>query len=133
MAQRVDPEAHREQIADAVIEEINAHGIRAVTLARIAARTGLAVGSIRHYFGDNLREVMRFTLAILIQRAVSRDVEPSDDPATRITEAITFAAPTSGQERKENTALVEYRVMARTNPELAADAERDRAALIRPR
>ncbi|WP_193105914.1 TetR/AcrR family transcriptional regulator [Brachybacterium sp. FME24] len=121
MAQRVDPDARREQIADAVIEEIAAHGLRSVTLARIAARTGLAIGSIRHYFGDTLREVMRFTLGTLIQRVVHRDVGLSDDPATRITDAITFAAPTSEQERKENIALVEYRVMARTDQEFAAD------------
>lgn len=121
MVQRVDPDTRREQIADAVIEEIDAHGLRSVTLARIAARTGLAIGSIRHYFGDNLREVMRFTLGILIQRVVRRDVGLSDDPAARIVDAIVFAAPTSEQERKENTALVEYRVMARTDPELAAD------------
>lgn len=121
MVQRVDPDTRREQIADAVIEEIDAHGLRSVTLARIAARTGLAIGSIRHYFGDNLREVMRFTLGILIQRVMRRDVGLPDDPEARITDAIVFAAPTSEQERKENTALVEYRVMARTDPELAAD------------
>ncbi|PCC37741.1 hypothetical protein CIK66_17790 [Brachybacterium alimentarium] len=121
MAQRVDPDARREQIADAVIEEIAAHGLRSVTLARIATRTGLAIGSIRHYFGDTLREVMRFTLGILIQRIVRRDVELSDDPATRIADVITLAAPTSEQERTENIAFVEYRVLARTDPEFAAD------------
>ncbi|MBK1786008.1 TetR/AcrR family transcriptional regulator [Prauserella cavernicola] len=121
MPKRVDPDARREQVADAVIDEIATHGLRAVTLARIAARTGLAIGSIRHYFGDTLREVMRFTLGVLIQRAVRRDATMSDDPATRITDVITFAAPTSEQERKENIALVEYRVMARTDPEFAAD------------
>ena len=121
MAQRVDPDARREQVADAVIEEIAAHGLRSVTLARIAARTGLAIGSIRHYFGDTLREVMRFTLAVLIQRLMRRHVGLSDDPATRIVDVITFAAPTSEQEHKENVALVEYRVMARTDPELAAE------------
>ncbi|WP_082206289.1 TetR family transcriptional regulator [Nocardiopsis sp. SBT366] len=42
-------------------DEIAAHGIRLVTLARIAACAGLAVGSVRHHFGDTLREVMRFT------------------------------------------------------------------------
>ncbi|MGO2311159.1 MAG: TetR/AcrR family transcriptional regulator [Brachybacterium tyrofermentans] len=123
MAQRVDPDARREQIADAVIEEIAAHGLRSVTLARIAARTGLAIGSIRHYFGDTLREVMRFTLGTLIQRIVRRDVELSKDPATRIVDAITLAAPTNEQERKENIALVEYRVMARTDQEFAADID----------
>lgn len=121
MPKRVDPDARREQIADAVIEEIVAHGLRSVTLARIAARTGLAIGSIRHYFGDTVREVMRFTLGVLIQRLVRRDVTLSDDPATRIADVITFAAPTNEQERKENIAFVEYRVMARTDPEFAAD------------
>ncbi|GAA0978574.1 TetR/AcrR family transcriptional regulator [Nocardiopsis tropica] len=121
MPKRVDPDARREQVAEAVIDEIVAHGIRSVTLARIAARTGLAIGSIRHYFGDTVREVMRFTLGVLMQRVARRDATLSDDPVARIGDVITFAAPTSEQERRENIALVEYRVMARTDPEFAAD------------
>ncbi|MFC4562359.1 TetR/AcrR family transcriptional regulator [Nocardiopsis mangrovi] len=121
MPKRVDPDVRREQVADAVIDEIAAHGIRSVTLARIAARTGLAIGSIRHYFGDTVREVMRFTLGVLTQRVARREATMSDDPVARIADVITFAAPTSEQERRENIALVEYRVMARTDPELAAD------------
>jgi AcrR family transcriptional regulator len=121
MPKRVDPEVRREQIADAVIEEIAAHGLRSVTLARIAARTGLAIGSIRHYFGDTFSEVMRFTWRVLIQRAMHRATPMSEEAVARITDAIAFAAPTSEQERRENIALVEYRVMARTDPELAAD------------
>ena len=121
MAKRIDPDVRREQVADAVIEEIAENGLRSVTLARIAARSGLAIGSIRHYFGDTLREVMRFTLTVLMQRVAGRDAALSTDPLTRIADAVTFTAPTSDQERKENTALVEYRVMARTDPELAAD------------
>ncbi|MET9558347.1 TetR family transcriptional regulator C-terminal domain-containing protein [Streptomyces sp. NPDC006645] len=104
-----------------MIEEIAEHGIRSVTLARISARTGLAIGSIRHYFGDTVREVMRFTLGVVLQRAASRDVKMSDDPVARLVDVIAFTAPTSEQERKENIALVEYRVMARTDAELASD------------
>ncbi|SHI67286.1 DNA-binding transcriptional regulator, AcrR family [Nocardiopsis flavescens] len=121
MPKRVDPDVRREQVADAVIDEIAEHGIRSVTLARIAARSGLAIGSIRHYFGDTLREVMRFTLGVLMQRVTRRDTTMSAEPVARIVDAIAFAAPTSEQERRENAALVEYRVMARTDPELAAD------------
>lgn len=121
MPKRVDADARREQIADAVIDEIAAHGLHAVTLARIAGRTDLAIGSIRHYFGDTVREVMRFTLGVLMQRVLRRDTTMSDDPLTRIVDIITFAAPTSEQERKENIALVEYRVTARTDTELAAE------------
>ena len=121
MPKRVDTEARRQQVADAVIDEIAAHGLRSVTLARIAARTGLAIGSIRHYFGDTLGEVMRFTFSVLIQRVTSRATTLSEDAVARITDVIAFAAPTSEQERRENIALVEYRVTARTDPELAAD------------
>lgn len=123
MPKRVDPDVRREQVADAVIDEIAEHGIRAVTLARIAARSGLAIGSIRHYFGDTLREVMRFTLGMVTQRVLSRDTTLSEDPVARIVDLLAFAAPTSEQELRENTALVEYRVLARTDPEFAADME----------
>ncbi|MFF0739028.1 TetR/AcrR family transcriptional regulator [Streptomyces sp. NPDC004111] len=121
MPKRANPDVRREQVADAVIEEIAEHGIRSVTLARISARTGLAIGSIRHYFGDTVREVMRFTLGVLMQRAAGRATTMSDDPVARIVDVIAFAAPTSEQERRENIALVEYRVMARTDEELATD------------
>jgi AcrR family transcriptional regulator len=121
MPRRVDPDVRREQVADAVIEEIAEHGLRSVTLARIAARTGLAIGSIRHYFGDTLREVMRFTLTVLMQRIVRRASAVADDPVARLADVITFAAPTTDQERREHTAFVEYRVVARTEPEFAAD------------
>jgi AcrR family transcriptional regulator len=121
MTKRVDPDVRREQVADAVIDEIFAHGVRSVTLARIAARTGLAIGSVRHYFGDTIREVMRFTLGVLIQRAQNRNPGLSGDPATRIIDVITFAAPTTEQERKENIALLEYRLMGRTDPDIAAE------------
>jgi AcrR family transcriptional regulator len=118
---RVDPDVRREQVAGAVIDEIAEHGLRAVTLARISARTGLAIGSIRHYFGDTLREVMRFTLSALMQRAVRRVTTMSDAPVARLIDVLAFTAPTSEQERKDSIALVEYRVMARTDQELAAD------------
>ena len=134
MPKRVDPDTRREQIADAVIDEIAEHGLRSVTLARIATRTGLAIGSIRHYFGDTIREVMRFTLSMLMQRAARRATPMSDDPVARLTDLIVFVAPTSDQERRENIALVEYRVMARTAPELAADladTSRQAAEVIR--
>lgn len=125
MPKRVDPDVRREQVADAVIDEIAEHGLRSVTLARIAARTGLAIGSIRHYFGDALREVMRFTLNVLMQRILRRARTLSEtlstDPVARITEIVAFAAPTSDQEHREAAAYVEYRVMARTEPEFAAD------------
>ncbi|MGW0551900.1 TetR/AcrR family transcriptional regulator [Streptomyces altiplanensis] len=121
MSKRANPDVRREQVADAVIEEIAAHGIRSVTLARISARTGLAIGSIRHYFGDTLREVMRFTLGVLMQRAARRAATMSDDPVARLVDVIAFTAPTSEQERRENIALVEYRVLARTDAELATD------------
>lgn len=117
----MDPALRREQVADAVIDEIDAHGLGAVTLARLAARSGFAIGSIRHYFGDTLGEVMRFTASILIQRAQRRAPEFSSDPATRIVDLITFTAPTTEQERKENAALVEYRVLGRTDPEIGAE------------
>lgn len=121
MPKRANPDVRREQVADAVIEEIAEHGIRSVTLARISARTGLAIGSIRHYFGDTVREVMRFTLDVLLQRAVRRAGTISDDPVARIVDLIAFAAPTTEQERRENVALVEYRVLARTDAEFATD------------
>ncbi|MFH9807768.1 TetR/AcrR family transcriptional regulator [Streptomyces olivaceus] len=121
MPPKVAPEARRELIADAVIDEIAEHGLRSVTLARIAARTGLAIGSIRHYFGDNFREVMRFTLGVLVQRVVRRRGTRATDPTSRLVDAISLVAPTTDQERRENSALIEYHVAARTDPEFASE------------
>nr|WP_269329949.1 TetR family transcriptional regulator C-terminal domain-containing protein [Kineosporia babensis] len=66
---------------------------------------------------------MRFTLGALTQRALERAASRtlSADPATRISDLVRFSVPFSEQERRENIAFVEYRVLARTDRELAAD------------
>lgn len=49
MPKVVDVAQRREQIADAVFQLIHEGGIEAASLRNVAARTGLNIGSVRHY------------------------------------------------------------------------------------
>lgn len=121
MPKQVDPQSRREQVADAVLDELVEHGVGSVTLSSISKRTGLAVGSIRHFF-VGFDDVLKFTLDTLLQRIAERaatlDLKGAS-PEELLTEVITFAAPTSDVERKETIAYVAYAERARTDPKLS--------------
>jgi AcrR family transcriptional regulator len=130
---QVDPEQRRLLVADAVLDEILERGIHSVTLARIAERTGLAVGSIRHFF-TGFDEVLAFTFAVLVTRMRERaaDVGPagadgSADPLDTVGALLLRSAP--GQvPHRENVAYLEYLTRARTIPQLRAEIARTQAA-----
>lgn len=50
MPKVVDPQQRADEIANAVFIILCTEGLPAVTLGRVAERTGLAIGSIRHYY-----------------------------------------------------------------------------------
>ena len=79
MPKQVDPEQRRLLVADAVLDEILENGIQSVTLARIAQRTGLAIGSIRHFF-SGFDEVLAFTFEVVVARMRERGLDPPSWP-----------------------------------------------------
>ncbi|MEV7228132.1 TetR family transcriptional regulator C-terminal domain-containing protein [Polymorphospora sp. NPDC051019] len=101
-----------------------------MTLARIARRTGLAIGSIRHFFAG-FDEMLAFTFAVVVARTRERAGDGPDDggadPLDRVGAMLLHSAPGRVPHR-ENVAYLEYLVRARTVPHLRAEISRTQAA-----
>ncbi|MEV0397356.1 TetR/AcrR family transcriptional regulator [Polymorphospora rubra] len=130
MPKQVDPEQRRLLVADAVLDEILENGIQSVTLARIAQRTGLAIGSIRHFF-TGFDEVLAFTFSVVASRMRERlddtEHDTGADPLDTIGTMLLHLAP--GQlPHRENVAYLEYLLRVRTMPHLRAEIWQTQAA-----
>ena len=71
MPRIIDRDARREEIAEAVWAVIVDQGIAAVSIRTVAARAGLAVGSVRHVFPTR-DELVEFAAELMIRRTTER-------------------------------------------------------------
>lgn len=71
MPKIVNPQKRKEEIAQAVFTILYSEGLQGVTLARIAEHTGLAIGSIRHYF-PNHKLLIESAISVLIHHIDTR-------------------------------------------------------------
>lgn len=97
MPKIVDPFQRREIIADALYAIVLRQGFAKVSLRAIAEETGLAIGSIRHYF-TTAEGIVRFALETLVER-VSARIESRLSSLLPALEAGNL----SGDEAKERT------------------------------
>ncbi|MGH7721274.1 MAG: TetR/AcrR family transcriptional regulator [Candidatus Dormibacteria bacterium] len=85
MARRVDQEARRQQIVEAVWRVTRDRGLRAASLRHVAAEAGISVGLVQHYFRDK-DQMLLFALDSLIMhlgRRIARGIAAlaeADDP-----------------------------------------------------
>jgi TetR/AcrR family transcriptional repressor of bet genes len=82
----------RQQLIDATIATIEAHGFAETTIARISQRAGLSAGIVSHYFGGKnalLAATMRWLLSDLRDEMIARQ-RRGESPIGRI-EAIIAA------------------------------------------
>lgn len=130
MPKVVDPEARRELVADAVLAQIVDAGLDSVTLARVAERSGLAIGSVRHYFSD-FGELMDFTFGLVLRRNAQRAERAAlRDPSTidELVERIVFLLPITAEQHVENVAYIEFLAHSRSYPAVRSTLEQARAA-----
>src|SRR5271170_38995 len=71
MPRRVDREARRRAIAEAIFEVIGNRGLEAVSLRDVAAQAGVSMGSVQHYFSSK-EEMLQFALGHMRDRALAR-------------------------------------------------------------
>lgn len=132
MPKFVDPVQRRELIADALFAVVLRQGLAKVSLRTIADETGLAIGSIRHYF-STADGIVRFALDTLVERVGARlearlaDMLPrldagnlDHDQAGELT--VDFLAellPLDETRRRESIVWLAFEEQARTSPELA--------------
>ena len=135
MPKIVNADDRRELVADAVFDVVERDGMAQASLRNVAARAGLALGSVRHYF-ENQADLMEFAFRVNSERihlrALDRleELEQSPPPtdagalvekcACVLEELLPLAAPGSA----ESVVHMEFMLAARTDQGLQ-DAARD--------
>ena len=71
MPRQVDRLERRRALADAVFAVVAERGLEAVSLREVAARAGVSMGAVQHYFASK-DEMLRFALDHLHARVLSR-------------------------------------------------------------
>ncbi|MCS4593183.1 TetR family transcriptional regulator C-terminal domain-containing protein [Brevibacterium sediminis] len=132
MPKFVDPVQRRELIADALFAIVLRQGLSMVSLRTISDETGLAIGSIRHYF-SGADGIVRFALETLVERVGARlearlaDMLPKldsgnidHDQAKELTvDFLSELLPLDETRRRESVVWLAFEEEARTTPELA--------------
>lgn len=137
MPKKIDHEQRRAAIADALFEALREGGIDRVTLSSVAARAGLAIGSVRHFLGTR-EQMIGFAFETIADRIHARVVARADavlsaleDEALDGDDALEATAdilceflPLDATRRDEVTVWIEFEAAARTEPHLAETSRR---------
>lgn len=132
MPKIVDADERRDAVADAVLRVVERDGVRGASLRGVAAEAGLNIGSVRHYFASH-HELLRFAMRSVIERTATRlerdrdaisasaAASPTTTPGDRLDALAGLLAqllPLDEKRRRENAVLLEFLVVARTDPVL---------------
>ncbi|TQL57820.1 TetR/AcrR family transcriptional regulator [Propioniferax innocua] len=121
MARRLDVDARKEQLAEAVWQVILDRGISAVSVRSVADQAGVVVGSLRHVFPTRA-ELMQFSSELMLRRATERvlAVSSTDDPEQYALNVIEQLLPLSADSRAEMEVDLALAAEAAALPELVA-------------
>ncbi len=102
---RVDHEARRRAIADAVFEVIGSRGLEAVSLRDVAAQARVSMGAVQHYFASK-DQMLLFAMDHMRDRALARmqgELAAISEPSARETvrAAARVMLPIGEQGRQE--------------------------------
>lgn len=134
MPKIVDAETRRQEVADAVLRIVGRDGLEHASLRNIAEEAGLATGSVRHYF-DNQVDVTIFAMEELRRRVDARihaharkllapgvGVDVDVDRSV-VTESLLAELLPLDETRREEAALwLAFTFAARTRPEFRSGA-----------
>lgn len=107
---KIDKNARKEQLAEAVWETIVEDGVAAVSVRNVADRAGVAVGSLRHVFPTRA-ELVEFSARLMLKAATdrARAIPRGDDPKEHAERVLSEFLPLDSQRRAElevNLALI---------------------------
>jgi AcrR family transcriptional regulator len=116
---QVDRLERRRALADAVFAVVAEQGLEAVSLREVAARAGVSMGAVQHYFASK-DEMLRFALDHLHARVLSRlqaEVGRLQDPGRRelIETGLSVMLPLTEEGRQEAAVNVGFVSKAMTD------------------
>ncbi|GAA3010586.1 TetR/AcrR family transcriptional regulator [Actinokineospora diospyrosa] len=126
MPKIVVPEERRAAISDAVIRVVRRAGVEGATLRTVADEAGLAIGSVRHYFGSH-EDVLIFTmreLGLRIGRRIGTHVDrllgtdPDIDRRAAVEDLFAEFLPLDPIRWDEAVVWLAFTTAARTRPSL---------------
>lgn len=134
MVRMADHERRRTEIAAAAVDIARQEGLGRVTIAAVAARSGVSVGLVQHYFPGKDLLVHRAYAELLasMERRVAAIVDVGErreeSIRTMCTTALTSFLPVP-ENRRDCLARAEFQVLAARTEALAAVAREDDRAL----
>lgn len=121
MPRRIDRDARKAQLAEAVWRVIVERGIGAVSVRTVAEQASVAVGSLRHVFPTRA-ELLEFSAELMVQRARERILAtpPSEDPQQYALEVVKHLLPLEPDSRAELEVDIALIAESPALPELVA-------------
>lgn len=121
MTPRIDVDARKERLAEAVWQVILDRGISGVSVRSVADQAGVVVGSLRHVFPTRA-ELMQFSAELMLRRATDRvlAVPPNDAPEQYVLEVVERLLPLTADSRAELEVNLALAAEAAALPELTA-------------
>lgn len=129
MPKAVDRDERTDLVVDSLFAVIVRDGLRGATLASIAAEAGLAIGSVRHYFGSH-DELVTFAARALTarirgrldQRAAALFAGAPDRRIDDATALLLEVLPLDEQRRTETSVWLEFAIAGRTDARFTAQS-----------
>ena len=128
MPRRVDQQARRRQIVEAVWRVMMDRGLESVSLRQVAAEAGGSVGLVQHYFKDK-DEMLLFALETLTEnvdgrmaRGIAALAEP-DDPKALVRAMLIELLPLDRERAVEARVASTFLARAAVDPHVAAHVQ----------
>ena len=129
MPKPVDVEERRRAIADAVFELVDERGVEGASLRNVAERSGLNIGSVRHYV-DGASGMLALAARVMSERVearlraiASRASERGMDGEQVALDLFEEFLPLDERRRHEVTVWLAFTELARVEPDFAAEAK----------
>lgn len=130
MPKVVDPQARRQELAEAVWRIIRRDGLASASVRNVAREAGLSMGSLRHYFATQ-SELLAFSLRLVSDRMAGRmtELDPATDPDQFRGQLVDMVLPLDEERRAEVEIWLVFLGAALTDPTLRqlSDQTHDRA------
>ncbi|MEV1288523.1 TetR family transcriptional regulator C-terminal domain-containing protein [Micromonospora sp. NPDC049679] len=124
MPRKVDHQARRKQLADALMRLAATEGLEAVSLRHVAAEAGVSTGMVQHYFRTK-DEMMTFALEMVMNNVEARATAavtacgPGASPGHLVRTLLMQTLPLDETRRLEGHVLLAFLAYAAVKPAIA--------------